>query len=121
MSLVMVVDDSATDRAHCCQVLAGLGCELMEIGDGEALLRRIKITRPDAIVMDVVMPRLNGFQTCRKLKRDPATRDIPVILLTSKSEESDKAWGKRQGAEHYIVKPGGDGELLAAVKKYVAN
>jgi len=83
--------------------------------NGEDAIRRAKQARPDLILMDVVMPGLNGFQATRAISRDPDTSAIPVILCTSKSQQTDKIWGMRQGARDYVVKPVNKDELLAKI------
>ena len=83
--------------------------------NGEEAMRRLADEKPDLILMDVVMPGLNGFQATRAISRDPDTRTIPIILCTSKSQETDKIWGMRQGARDYIVKPVNRDELLAKI------
>jgi len=117
MPLIMLVDDSATERAYCCQILRPRGFDVVEFENGEDAVANAKNVMPDIIIMDVVMPKLNGFQACRKIKREDATKHIPVIMLTSKGEQTDKAWGMRQGAETYLVKPVSEADLLAAIKE----
>lgn len=119
MPLIMVVDDSPTERAFCCGVLRPLGLNVVEFDNGEDAVANVRNLKPDLIILDVVMPKLNGYQTCRKIKRDEATKDIPVIMLTSKGESADKAWGMRQGAELYLVKPTTEEALLGAVRQYI--
>lgn len=120
MPLIMIVDDSATERAFCRQALAPLGVEFAEHASGDECLANVKRIRPDLIILDVVMPGRNGYQTCRTLKRDPETEAIPVVMLTSKGGEADIHWGQRQGADLYLVKPATAEQLIDAVKKYVA-
>ena len=84
--------------------------------DGEEGVAKAKSELPDLILMDVVMPGLNGFQATRKIHRDPATKDIPVIIVTTKDQDTDREWGMRQGAIDYLVKPVNTEELLAKIK-----
>ena len=112
---IMVVDDSPTERAFMEGVLKKRGYEVLLVDSGEQAIERSKSDRPDLILMDVVMPGLNGFQATRAISRDPDTRAIPIILCTSKSQETDKIWGMRQGARDYIVKPVNRDELLEKI------
>ena len=112
---IMVVDDSPTERAYLEGLLKKKGFEVILVDSGEAAIERSKTDRPDLILMDVVMPGLNGFQATRAISRDPETRSIPIILCTSKSQETDKIWGMRQGARDYVVKPVNRDELLAKI------
>ena len=112
---VMVVDDSPTERAYLDNLLKKKGFEVILIDSGEAAIERAKSDKPDLILMDVVMPGLNGFQATRAISRDAHTKHIPIILCTSKSQETDKIWGMRQGARDYIVKPVNRDELLAKI------
>jgi len=112
---IMVVDDSPTERAFMEGMLKKRGYEVVLVDSGETAIERSKADQPDLILMDVVMPGLNGFQATRAISRDPATRAIPIILCTSKSQETDKIWGMRQGARDYIVKPVNRDELLEKI------
>lgn len=110
---ILIVDDSPTERFVLTQILAGGGFDILTAESGEEGISRAKQLQPDLILMDVVMPGTNGFQAARTLARDVATKDIPVILCTTKSQASDKVWGMRQGALDYLTKPV-DGSLLLA-------
>ena len=112
---IMVVDDSPTERAYLDSLLKKKGFEVVLVESGEAAIERAKADKPDLILMDVVMPGLNGFQATRAISRDPDTRAIPIILCTSKSQETDKIWGMRQGARDYVVKPVSRDELLKKI------
>ena len=112
---IMVVDDSPTERAFMEGMLKKRGYEVLLVDSGESAIERSKSEQPDLILMDVVMPGLNGFQATRALSRDEATKQIPVIICTSKSQETDRAWGMKQGARDYIVKPVKGPELLAKI------
>ena len=112
---IMVVDDSPTERAFMEGLLKKRGYEVLVVDSGEVAIERAKNEQPDLILMDVVMPGLNGFQATRAISRDPDTRAIPIILCTSKSQETDKIWGMRQGARDYVVKPIIRDELLAKI------
>ena len=112
---IMVVDDSPTERAFMENLLKKRGYEVLLVDSGETAIERAKSEQPDLILMDVVMPGLNGFQATRAISRDADTRSIPIILCTSKSQETDKIWGMRQGARDYVVKPIVRDELLAKI------
>jgi twitching motility two-component system response regulator PilH len=110
---ILVVDDSATERHMLKDLLTKAGYDVISSENGEDAIVKARTVKPDLILMDVVMPGLNGFQATRAISRDPQTRSIPVIMCTSKSQETDKIWGLRQGAKDYVVKPV-DRELLLA-------
>ena len=102
---VLVVDDSATDSHLICSALLAAGFRTLSVGNAEEALTVARTERPQAILMDVVMPGTNGFQATRMLHNDPDTADIPIIILSSKNKASDKVWGLRQGAVGYLTKP----------------
>ena len=112
---ILIVDDSPTERHVLNDMLTKAGYEVVASDNGEDAIQKARSVRPDLILMDVVMPGLNGFQATRAISRDPDTRAIPIILCTSKSQETDKIWGMRQGARDYIVKPVNRDELLAKI------
>ena len=112
---ILVVDDSATERHMLKDLLTKAGYEVFLSENGEDAIVKARKLKPDLILMDVVMPGLNGFQATRAISRDPDTRAIPIILCTSKSQETDKIWGMRQGARDYIVKPVNRDELLEKI------
>ncbi len=115
ISTILVVDDSATERHFLGELLRKHGYQVITAEDGDGAIAKAKAERPDLIVMDVVMPGLNGFQATRALARDEDTKAIPVIMCTTKSQETDKVWGMRQGARDYIVKPVKGEELLQKI------
>ena len=115
---VLVVDDSPTDRQIVTTLLQKQGYEVTTAVDGEDALEKVAADRPPLIVLDIVLPKMNGYQVLRRLKTAPETRDIKVILVSSKSQESDRFWGLKQGANDYIVKPYPDDALLTAVARY---
>jgi twitching motility two-component system response regulator PilH len=118
---VLVVDDSPTERHVLGAMLSSSGFEVIPSDCGEDSIRKAKTLAPDLILMDVVMPGMNGFQATRALARDPATQHIPIIICTSKSQETDRIWGLRQGARDYIVKPVVREELLAKIRKIAGD
>jgi twitching motility two-component system response regulator PilH len=115
---ILVVDDSKTELHHITGILGKRGYSVRTAQNGEEALRRLNEEKPDLILMDVVMPGQNGFQLTRTITRDPRWSDVPVILCTSKNQETDKVWGMRQGAREYIVKPVAAAELLAKIKAF---
>jgi len=112
---ILIVDDSPTERHVLNDMLTKAGYEVVASDNGEDAIIKSKQVHPDLILMDVVMPGLNGFQATRAISRDPETRSIPIILCTSKSQETDKIWGLRQGARDYVVKPVERDELLGKI------
>ena len=111
MARILIVDDSPSQLMGIRRIVESLGHEALVAEDGAAGVEAAKRELPDLILMDVVMPNLNGFQATRSITRDPATKHIPVILVTTKDQETDKVWGMRQGARAYITKPFNDAEL----------
>ncbi len=110
---ILIIDDSPTEQFLLIQILGEGRFEIFTAENGEEGVVRAKDIQPDLILMDVVMPGINGFQATRKLSRDAATKNIPIIMCTTKSQQTDKIWGLRQGALDYITKPV-DGPLLLA-------
>ena len=113
---ILIVDDSPTERHVLNDLLTKAGFEVVTSDNGEDAIVKARQVKPDLILMDVVMPGLNGFQATRAISRDPDTRTIPIILCTSKSQETDKIWGLRQGARDYVIKPINREELLAKIQ-----
>ena len=113
MAVVLIIDDSPTELHLFKSMLEKSGFDTLVADSGEEGLRQAKMSRPDCILMDVVMPGMNGFQATRKLTQDSETAGIPVIMITTKDQETDKIWGMRQGAVEYMVKPV-DAKQLAA-------
>jgi twitching motility two-component system response regulator PilH len=116
MALVLIVDDSATEQHIFCKVLERYGYETVVASDGEEAIATAEKVHPEVIVMDVVMPGMNGFQATRKLSRNPATKDIPIVIVSGKGQETDRIWGLRQGAAQYLVKPVQEEQLAKAVE-----
>jgi len=112
---VLIVDDSPTDRQYLSDILTKNGFKVATADNAEDALVKVKQSRPDLVLMDVVMPGQSGFQATRALSKDEATKAIPVIICTSKAQDTDKAWGMKQGARDYIVKPVKGPELLAKI------
>ena len=112
---ILVVDDSPTERFFTVDVLTRAGYQVSTAENGEEGIAKAKALKPDLILMDVVMPGLNGYQATRTLTRDDDTKEIPVVVCTSKGQETDKIWGMRQGAVDYLVKPLNPEELLQRI------
>jgi twitching motility two-component system response regulator PilH len=114
---ILVVDDSPTDLALMTAPLEGAGYQIITAVDGEEALEKAVSEQPGLIVLDIILPKKNGFQVCRQLKTAPETQDVKIIMLTSKTQDSDRFWGLKQGADEYMTKPFDDEELLANVAK----
>jgi twitching motility two-component system response regulator PilH len=117
MSTVLVVEDSIPQREMIITLLRGIGLEVAIANDGMEALEQIQHQPPDMIVLDIVMPRMNGYELCRRLKADPITQHVPVVMCSSKGEEFDRYWGMKQGADAYIAKPFQPAELVGTVKQ----
>jgi len=121
MAVVLIIDDSPTELHLFQNMLEKAGFDTLVADSGEEGLKAARTALPDCILMDIVMPGMNGFQATRQLTRDPRTADIPVIMITTKDQETDKIWGMRQGAVEYVVKPVEDEELIATVSSVMAG
>ncbi|MCX5963075.1 MAG: response regulator [Cyanobacteria bacterium] len=117
MSTVLVVEDSVTQREMITDLLKGSGLSVSIATDGVEALEHIEGHRPDLVVLDIVMPRMNGYEVCRRIKADPKTQNVPVVMCSSKGEEFDRYWGMKQGADAYIAKPFQPTELVGTVKQ----
>lgn len=117
MNTVLVVEDSPAQREMISDLLKGSGLKVRAASDGMEALQQIQLSCPDLVVLDVVMPRMNGYEVCRRIKTDPKTQNIPVVMCSSKGEEFDRYWGMKQGADAYIVKPFQPRELVGTVKQ----
>ena len=113
---VLLVNDSKTELHYLSEILLKRGYVVRTAENGEEAMQRLAEEKPDLILMDVVMPGQNGFQLTRSITRDPRFADVPVIMCTSKNQETDKVWGLRQGATDYVVKPVKAEELMAKIK-----
>jgi twitching motility two-component system response regulator PilH len=115
---ILLVDDSKTELHHLSELLTKRGYTVRPAENGEDAMKRLGEEKPDLILMDVVMPGQNGFQLTRSITRDPRFADVPVIMCTSKNQETDKVWGMRQGARDYVVKPVDADELIGKIKAF---
>ena len=113
---VLVVDDSKTELMYLTDLLTKNGYTVKTAENAEEAFRRLAEDKPELILMDVVMPGQNGFQLTRAVSRDPQFADVPIIMCTSKNQETDRVWGMRQGARDYITKPVDGPELMAKIK-----
>ena len=119
MAKILVVDDSPTILAGTTKIITSGGHDVIQAESGAQAIEKATSDNPDVIIMDVVMPDMNGFQATRKLTSTPETQHIPVIMLTTKDQETDKVWAKRQGASDYIVKPPEPDDLLAKINSLI--
>ena len=117
MTHILIIDDSPTEVHVFRNMLLNNDIEVSVAKNGEEGIEKAIETKPDCILMDVVMPGKNGFQATRDLSRNPATSTIPVIIITTKDQETDKIWGMRQGAKDYIVKPADERDLIDRINK----
>ncbi len=113
---ILVVDDSKTELMFMTDLLQKNGFSVKTAENAEDAFRRLAEEKPDLILMDVVMPGQNGFQLTRAITRDPLYADVPIIMCTSKNQETDRVWGLRQGARDYVVKPVDPEDLMAKIK-----
>ncbi len=113
---ILVVDDSATERFFFSELLSKNGYQVVTAENGVDAVTMAQSEQPDLILMDVVMPGQNGFQVTRTISRDPVTAHIPIIICTSKSQETDRYWGMKQGARDYVVKPVDPNDLLTKIR-----
>jgi len=115
MARILVVDDSPTETEAFRSVLERNGHEVLNAENGADGVAVARQELPDLVLMDIVMPGLNGFQATRQLTRSPETKNIPVVIVTTKDQETDRVWGKRQGASGYLVKPVSESRLLSEI------
>jgi twitching motility two-component system response regulator PilH len=113
---ILIVEDNQTDRTRLERLLSGAGYAVTTAENGVQALAAVKRSRPDAILMDVNMPEMDGFAATRALRGDAATKSIPVVLVTAKDQKADKAWGQMLGAAGYVTKPFTDEQMLAQVR-----
>ena len=118
---ILIVDDSPSQLLGIQRIVEKLGHQILTATDGAAGVETARAELPDLVLMDVVMPNLNGFQATRTLARDEATRHIPVILVTTKDQDTDRMWGMRQGAKAYITKPFSEDELSEVLERVFAG
>ncbi|HET9189216.1 MAG TPA: twitching motility response regulator PilH [Rudaea sp.] len=117
MARILIVDDSPSQLVGLKRIVEKLGHQVVTAEDGSAGVEAAKREVPDLILMDVVMPNLNGFQATRTISKEPKTSHIPIVLVTTKDQETDRVWGIRQGAKAYVTKPVNEGELVDTINK----
>ncbi len=117
MSEVLLVEDSLVQREMISDILKDNGLKVTVVCDGVEALEEMQKSSPDLVVLDIVMPRMNGYEVCRRLKSDPKTKNVPVVMCSSKGEEFDRYWGMKQGADAYIAKPFQPLELIGTIKQ----
>ena len=118
---ILVVDDSKTVLSATARTLQSQGFRVLTAADGEHALTIARRDRPTLIVLDIIMPKINGFEVCRQLKSDPDTKGIKILLFSCKNQDSDRFWGMRQGADRYMTKPFEDEELLETVTDLIRD
>ncbi len=116
---ILIVEDSPTEMQIVKNALQSRGYNVITAANGEEGIEKAHRERPQLVVLDIILPGKNGYQVCRDLKSSPDTKDVPVIMLTSKSQESDRFWGLKQGADAYLIKPWREDELLATVARHL--
>ncbi|HEV3167303.1 MAG TPA: response regulator [Isosphaeraceae bacterium] len=116
---ILVVDDSPTDLRLVTSLLQSKGYMVITAGDGEEALEKASREHPCLMVLDIILPKKNGFQVCRQLKTSPDTKGIKILMLTSKIQDSDRYWGLRQGADDYLNKPFEDEEFLKSIDSLI--
>lgn len=121
MALILIADDSPTELYVLKKMLDKHNHQVITAEDGEQAVEVTRNEMPDLVLMDVVMPKLNGFQATRRLSKDPETQDIPVIIVSSKNQETDKIWGMRQGAKGYLGKPVTEDVLIEEITTLLGN
>ena len=115
---ILMVDDSPTELKAMVAAMQGKGYNVVTASDGEEALNKAVSLRPDLILLDIILPKKNGFQVCRQLKTTPETKDIKVVLVSSKSQDTDRFWGLKQGADEYLTKPYKAEDLTNLVGRY---
>ena len=121
VSKILIAEDSATAVEMLKRALAPLGHTLVVATDGEDAEKMIRAERPDLLILDIIMPKINGFQLCRSLRSDPQFSQMPIIVITSMDRESDRYWGMKQGASEYLVKPVDPAVLVQKVQNYLQD
>ena len=114
---VLVCDDSNTDRANLERVVSATGCVVITAANGNEAVEKAKSEQPDLIFLDIIMPEMDGFETCRLLTNDPATKNIPVIFVTSKAHKADRVWAQMQGGKDLVTKPYTDDDIVDKLQK----
>lgn len=119
MVSILIIDDSPTETFRFKEILTKHGFATLEATNGADGVTLAKSAQPDLVLMDVVMPGVNGFQATRQITRTPETKHIPVVIVSTKDQATDRLWGKRQGAKDYLVKPVDEEKLIDTIKQYI--
>ncbi|HWP94244.1 MAG TPA: response regulator [Gammaproteobacteria bacterium] len=118
--LVLIIDDSPTEQIVFVRWLKAAGYDVATADDGTSGVEKARLERPDAILLDIVMPGMSGFQVARQLRKDPATSTVGIVVVTTKREDSERYWAMKQGADRYLTKPVAEADLLAALAEVLA-
>ena len=121
MARILLIEDSPTDTAVLTRMLERHGHQVLASASAEDGIELCKRELPDVVLMDLVLPGMNGFQATRALSREPSTKDIPVLIVSTKGMDTDRAWGMRQGARDYIVKPPSEDALIARIQQLLGS
>ncbi|WP_013323070.1 response regulator [Gloeothece verrucosa] len=121
MITVLIVDDSPSLRQILIELLQKRGINVLEAASGMEAQEQIQKEVPDLVITDLIMPQMNGYELCRWIKNNPSTQDVPVLICSTKSEEFDRYWGMKQGADAYITKPFQPAEMLQTIKFLLQN
>jgi twitching motility two-component system response regulator PilH len=121
MAKILIAEDSPTAVEMLRRALAPLGHSILTAADGEEAQQKLSSDKPDLLILDIIMPKLNGFQLCRAIRANPQMKDLPIIIVTSMDRESDRYWGLKQGADEYLVKPVDPAVLVAKVRCYLSG
>ncbi|EIL91107.1 MULTISPECIES: response regulator [Rhodanobacter] len=121
MANILIIDDSPTDVRVFTTLLERAGHQVAAVNTAEEGIERVRSDLPGLVIMDVIMPGMNGFQATRTLTRDPKTQNVPIVMITTKSMETDRVWGLRQGARAFITKPVNEKELLACINELLPS
>jgi twitching motility two-component system response regulator PilH len=121
VATILIIDDSPTDVRVFTTLLERAGYTVIAVSTAEDGIERVRAELPDLVIMDVIMPGMNGFQATRTLTRDPKTQNVPIVMITTKSMETDRVWGLRQGARAFITKPVNEKELLACINELLPS
>lgn len=119
MARILIVDDSPTETFRFKEILTKHGYDVLEASNGADGVTLAKAEQPDLVLMDVVMPGVNGFQATRQITRDENTKHIPVVIVSTKDQATDRVWGKRQGAIDYLIKPIEEKQLIDVIKQFL--
>ena len=115
---VLVVDDSAADLAHIRNIVSEAGCVVISATNGKEAIDKAKSERPDLIFLDIIMPDMDGYAACRQLNNDSATKQIPIIFVTSKNQKADRLWAQMQGGKAFITKPYSADQIIDQIKAF---